>query len=192
MTKISLYFLEGKDRLGKIVVDNDGEPTVVPDLIINKEIFDVVLSRFALCAKKTKQLQIETRDRNDDDNDDHETYNLFDHVMYRWFKASNVNVNFLTFKEEAQAYQKYVENEVSTEKDLANAILDNDLKIRISIVTNVRFPMFASYEQIIRSAGHFQYPEYGGQREIEGLTLINLILSDIEDHYTATATAAKN
>ena len=185
VTKISLYFLEGKDQLGKIVVDNEGEPTVVPELIINKEIFDVVLSRFALCAKKTKQLQIETGERNDD----HGTYDLFDRVMYRWFKASNENSpNFLTFKEEAQAYQKYVENEIPTEKDLANAILDTDLKIRISIGTNVRLPMFASYEQITRSAGNFQYPEYGGQREIEGLTLLNLILSDIEDQYTATAT----
>ena len=185
VTKISLYFLEGKDQLGKIVIENEGEPTVVPELIINKEIFDVVLSRFALCAKKTKQLQIETGERNDD----HETYNLFDHVMYRWFKASNENSpNFLTFKEEAQEYKKYVENEIPTEKDLANAILDTDLKIRISIGTNVRLPMFASYEQITRSAGNFQYPEYGGQREIEGLTLLNLILSDIEDQYTATAT----
>ena len=85
MTKISLYFLEGKDHMGKIVIDNEGEPTVVPDLLINKEIFDIVLSRFALCAKKTKQVQIETGERNDD----RETYNLFDHVMYLWFKASN-------------------------------------------------------------------------------------------------------
>lgn len=168
--------------MGKIVIDNEGEPTVVPELLINKEIFDIVLSRFALCAKKTKQLQIETGERNDD----RETYNLFDHVMYLWFKTSNENSpNFLTFEEEARAYRNHVENEISTEKDLADAILDTDLKIRISITTNVRFPMFASYEQIKRSAGKFMDPSYGRQREIEGLTLLNLILSDIEDHYTA-------
>lgn len=183
MTKVSLYFLEGKKELGKIVIENEGEPTIVPELIINKETFDTVLARFALCAKKTKQLQIETGDRDDDS----KTYNLFDHMMYRWFKASNENSpNFLTFEEEAQAYQKYVENEISTENDLANAILDTDLKFRVFIVTNVRLPMFTSYEQIKRSARNFMDPSYGDQSEIEGLTLINLILSDIEDHYNTT------